>query len=76
VNKNELDLQVQKLNASTRNLTLWLGAAQHLCTVIGTAVVVWLIFDGLKGIVAARPDSLTALAAVVDKMQLGSWVGT
>jgi len=74
LNKNELELELHKLHAKTRNLALWLGAFKHLCSVAGIAAMVYIIFDGLSSIVAAKSDSLNALALVVDKMSLGSWV--
>ncbi|AGW94580.1 hypothetical protein N234_31535 [Ralstonia pickettii DTP0602] len=75
MNKNELQLEIHKLSIRSRNLALWLGTVKHICSVGGIALMGHVIFVGLTNIVTAKPDSLNALALVVEKMQLGTWVG-
>lgn len=73
LNKNELEFA--KLNASSRNLGLWLGFAKHVVTALAVVGLAHVMFLGLTNIVAAKPDSLNALAIVIEKMRLGSWFG-
>lgn len=71
--KNELELA--KLTAASRNLGLWLGFAKHVVTGLTVVGLAHVVFIGLTEIVAAKPDSLNALATVVEKMKIGSWFG-
>ncbi|MDR5876990.1 hypothetical protein [Caballeronia sp. LZ032] len=70
LNKHELELQ--RLTLSSVNLREWLGLAKHIITVIGLIWCARLMFTGIENISTANPESLKALARVVEHIISGA----
>lgn len=52
--------------------------AAKIATIVGWAFAIWVIMEGLKIIVLAKPEAIQALAKVVESMQLNGvlgWIG-
>lgn len=75
VHLNKHELELQRLTLSSVNLREWLGLARHIITVIGLIWCARLMFAGIENISTANPESLKALARVVEHMHLGSLMG-
>jgi hypothetical protein len=69
------ELELRRLTLSSVNLREWLSLAKHVITVIGAIACARLMFSGIENIAAARPESLKALALVVEQMHRGSLMG-
>lgn len=70
MNKNELELQ--KLHIKASNFSKVLGLIQHALTLGATVGAVYIIIGGLEVIVSHKPESLNALALVIEKLQVNS----
>ncbi|WP_159098116.1 hypothetical protein [Parazoarcus communis] len=74
MNKNELAFEQAKLAA--RKFELSIGFASHLAIIFGILGCVWLVFEGLRPLVQGQSaESITALASVVQALELGSVAG-
>jgi cell division protein FtsX len=70
VNKNELE--VQKLSIQSSNFANVLRLFQHLLSLTAFVVCVFLIMNGLQGMVANKAESLNSLALVIEKLQINA----
>ena len=73
VNKHEFE--IQRLAVQAGNFSRVLGFLQRLCTLISVVLCVYLIMQGLEGMVSHNPASLNALALVIEKLQISGILG-
>jgi hypothetical protein len=73
VNKNELELQ--KLVIRSENFSKSLGLVKQLATLAAGVVCVYLVMNGLAEIVSHKPESLNALALVIEKLKVNVILG-
>ena len=69
MNKNELELQ--KLVIRSENLREVFSLIKHALSLATIAGCIYIAFDCIRDMVTARPDTLHALAGVIEKMNLG-----
>ena len=68
--KNEFELRRLALEASNFSRTLALG--QHFLTLLAVVSSIYVVMKGLEVIVSHKPEALTALALVIEKLQINS----
>jgi hypothetical protein len=73
MNKNELELQ--KLVIRSENFSKSLGLVQKLATLAAVVGCVYLVMTGLAEIVSHKPESLNALALVIEKLKINEILG-
>lgn len=71
--KNELELR--KLVIDSQKFGLKIKLAQHFLTLFAVVYCVYLIMHGLGEMVKAKPDSIGALANVIEKLQVNAILG-
>lgn len=71
--KNEFELK--KLVIASDKFSKILGLIQHIFTLSAVVFTIYIIMVGLEQIVKSRPDSLNALAVVIEKLQISSIIG-
>lgn len=75
MNKNEFELQMRRLAVNARNYEHIANFAEHVVSGVTVLGAVYLFIDGLKMIALAQPEAITALATVVDKLQINAIMG-
>lgn len=74
MNKNELDYKKALLGAS--KFTEGAKTLRHLGSVVGYVFAIWLVFEGIQKVVGDQsPDGISAIAKIVDALNLGSILG-
>lgn len=77
MSKNEIKLEELRTNADKFHTTM--ETFGKFLTVAGWVTAIYLIMRTLENIVLAKPESIQALAMVVEKLQVNAilgWVGT
>ena len=73
MNKNELALQRLVINAGI--ITQVLSFLKHVGTLLACVACIYLIMHGLVDIVSYKPESVTALATVIEKLEISRLLG-
>ena len=68
MHKNELELE--KLKISAENITKFFSYLKHATTLSAAVGSIYLIMQGLAQIAGHNPESLNALAKVVEKLEV------
>jgi len=72
VNKNEFE--IKKLGIEAEKFGTVVNLIQHVVTLLAVIAAVYLIMKGLNQMVSARPASLDAMAGIVEKLRVDSWI--
>jgi hypothetical protein len=74
MNKNELEYaKAQFIAQKTAGIFV---TVRHLFSVIAVLIAIWLVFDGLHKVIGdKKPDSIVAIAKVIEAVHLGSILG-
>lgn len=73
MNKNEFE--IAKLHVSAGNFSRVLALVQHGLTMAAVVGAIFVIVSGLEVMVSHKPEALTALALVIEKLQISSILG-
>lgn len=69
------DVDLAQINATKEKTEAFVSFAGVVVRVIGWVVAIKFIMTGLENIVLSKPESISALAKVVDALNLGSITG-
>ena len=73
MNKNELEMR--RLSIKSADFAAVIHAIQHFLTMATVLCCIYLILNGLQLMVASQPESLNALALVIEKFQFNQFFG-
>lgn len=72
---HKYDFELKKLQIQSINAGNGLALVKHALTMGTIIACVFIIFWGLTNIASASPESVSALASLAEKLQLGQWLG-
>lgn len=70
MNKNELELR--KLVLRSENVGAFMNLVQHAISATAVVGSIYIVVGGLERLVQSRPDAISALAVVIEKLQVNS----
>lgn len=68
-------IQIERIKSGTEKFRLIVGLLSHISTILGVVVAIWVIMKGLEPFLYSDPDTINAMAVVLDKINVSNISG-